>query len=150
MTSNNLRPGQLLLVDPRHLPSDVVIALTTPNPYGVAAAAVVPPSFGDSIFGAETRRRLDRGSALDGFLSEVLIADPDARMERTAVFRLFCEYAEEAGRRDLMAWSARALYRALADRGYPMQGSGGRRFIRGLRRVDRVRACLDDVFEVEQ
>lgn len=42
--------GRVLLVDPCHLPPDLVERLTSPNPYGVTVAAVVDTPTGDGLY----------------------------------------------------------------------------------------------------
>jgi hypothetical protein len=42
--------GRVLLVDPCHLPPDLVERLTSPNPYGVTVAAVVNTPHGDGLY----------------------------------------------------------------------------------------------------
>ena len=42
--------GHLLIVDPCHLPSDLVARLTRPNPHGVTAAVLVATPSGDGFY----------------------------------------------------------------------------------------------------
>jgi len=42
--------GQILIVDPCHLPPEVYAALTAPNEYGITAATVVQTPMGDGLY----------------------------------------------------------------------------------------------------
>lgn len=56
--------GMLLVVDPCHLPPDVLKQLVTPNKYGVTLAVMVKTPFGDG------------GYAVEASLSTLTIRDP--------------------------------------------------------------------------
>lgn len=52
-TGNDMVPvdsGTLLIVDPCHLPEDVLEKLITPNKYGVTSASVIQAPGGDGLF----------------------------------------------------------------------------------------------------
>lgn len=80
---------------------------------------------------------------LEGFLPGVITSDEGARMETTLVFDLFREYADAGNFLDLKRWSARALYRALEERGHPRKKSGGKWFVDGVRRARQSDFAVD-------
>src|SRR5690606_13178130 len=89
-----------------------------------------PPVIRDS-----TREYRTESDVLDGFVPGVYVADENGRVENTVIFRAFQEYADEGNYLDLKKWSARALYRALEERGFVRKKSGGKNYFLGLRRA---------------
>jgi len=83
-----------------------------------------------------TREYRETSDVLNGFIPGVFVPDPDGKVLAKQVFDAFQAYADEGNYLDLKKWSARALYAALEERGYPRRrGAGNKLVVTGLRRA---------------